>query len=202
MLRLVFVSVFLLGAVIGWLVVYFVRKYKEYNPKVLRDSMVLLLGGGCMDFLLSLIDKQAALYAFAVYLIGLFTAFFLHWIYQFIVAKITAPKFMDPRSKYELFSGCSLSDTEKDARAMIGYQFEIVNQGFLQLSKKLITEDEFIALVKKSGLTRQAFEDLTNHPMGDMFLSPALTAYIRAKDIFDVIERDVLAEKSPVSKNL
>ena len=29
MLRLVFVSVFLLGAVIGWLVVYFVRKYKE-----------------------------------------------------------------------------------------------------------------------------------------------------------------------------
>lgn len=62
MLRLVFVSVFLLGAVIGWLVVYFVRKYKEYNPKVLRDSMVLLLGGGCMDFLLSLIDKQVALY--------------------------------------------------------------------------------------------------------------------------------------------
>ena len=91
MLRLVFVSVFLLGAVIGWLVVYFVRKYKEYNPKVLRDSMVLLLGGGCMDFLLSLIDKQVALYAFAAYLIGLATAFFLHWIYQFIVAKITAP---------------------------------------------------------------------------------------------------------------
>lgn len=75
MLRLVFVSVFLLGAVIGWLVVYFVRKYKEYNPKVLRDSMVLLLGGGCMDFLLSLIDKQVALYAFAAYLIGLATAF-------------------------------------------------------------------------------------------------------------------------------
>ena len=29
---------------------------------------------------------------------------------------------MDPRSKYELFSGCSLSYTEKDARAMVGYQ--------------------------------------------------------------------------------
>ena len=195
MLRLVFASVFLLGAVIGWLVVYFVRKYKEYNPKVLRDSMLLFLGGGCMDFLLSLIDKQAALYAFAAYLIGLFTAFFLHWIYQFIVAKITAPKFMDPRSKYELFSGCSLSDTEKDARAMVGYQLEIVNQGFQQLCEKLITEDEFIVLVKKTGLTHQVFEDLTNHPMGDMFLSPALTAYIRAMNIFDVIEGDVLADK-------
>lgn len=195
MLRLVFVSVFLLGAVIGWLVVYFVRKYKEYNPKVLRDSMVLLLGGGCMDFLLSLIDRQVALYAFAAYLIGLFTAFFLHWIYQLIVVKITAPKFMDPRSKYELFSGCSLSDTEKDARSMVCYQLEIVNQGFQQLCEKLITEDEFITLVKKSGLTRQAFKDLTSHPMGDMFLSPALTAYIRAKNIFDVIESDALADK-------
>lgn len=195
MLRLVFVSVFLLGAVIGWLMVYFVRKYKKYNPKVLRDSMVLLLGGGCMDFLLSLIDKQVAIYAFVAYLIGLFTAFFLHWIYQFIVAKITAPKFMDPRSKYELFSGCSLSDTEKDARSMVCYQLEIVNQGFQQLCEKLITEDEFITLVKKSGLTRQVFEELTSHPLGDMFLSPALTAYMRAKNIFDVIDRDTLTDK-------
>lgn len=193
-LQIIFFSVFLFGAVIGWLVVYFVRKYKKYNPKVLRDTIVLFLGGGCMDLLLSLIDKQTALYAFAAYLIGIATTFFLHWIYQFIVAKITAPKFMDPRSKYELFSGCNLSDEEKDARSMVGYQLEIVNQGFLQLSKKLITEDEFIDLVKKSGLTRQIFEELTGHPMGDMFLSPALTAYMRAKNIFDVIEIDTLED--------
>ena len=190
MLRLVFVSLFLLGAVIGWLVVYFVRKYKDHNPKGLRDTIMLFLGGGCLDLLLSLIDKQVAIDAFTAYIIGFATAFFLHWIYQFIVAKITAPKFMDPRCKYELFSGCSLSDTEKDARSMVCYQLEIVNQGFQQLYEKLITEDEFITLVKKSGLTRQAFEDLTSHPMEDMFLSPALTAYMRAKNVFDVIEGD------------
>lgn len=190
MLRLVFVSLFLLGAVIGWLVVYFVRKYKAHNPKGLRDTIMLFLGGGCLDLLLSLIDKQVAIYAFTAYIIGFATAFFLHWIYQLIVAKITAPQFMDPRSKYELFSGCSLSDTEKEARSLVCYQLEIVNQGFQQLCEKLITEDEFITLVKKSGLTRQAFEELTSHPMGDMFLSPALTAYIRAKNIFDVIEGD------------
>ena len=194
MLRLVFVSVFLLGAVIGWLVVYFVRKYKDHNPKGLRETIVLFLGGGCMDLLLSLIDKQIAIYAFSAYIVGFAVAFFLHWIYQFIVAKITAPKFMDPRSKYELFSGCSLSDTEKDARSMVCYQLEIVNQGFQQLCEKLITEDEFIILAKKSGLTRQAFEELTSHPMGDMFLSPALTAYMRAKNIFDVIEIDTLED--------
>ena len=195
MLRLVFVSVFLLGAVIGWLVVYFVRKYKDHNPKGLRDTIMLFLGGGCLDLLLSLIDKQVAIDAFTAYIIGFATAFFLHWIYQLIVAKITAPKFMDPRSKYELFSGCSLSDTEKDARSLVCYQLEIVNQGFQQLCEKLLTEDEFITLVKKSGLTRQAFEELTSHPMGDMFLSPALAAYIRAKNVFDVIEGDVLTDK-------
>ena len=194
MLRLVFVSLFLLGAVIGWLVVYFVRKYKDHNPKGLRDTIMLFLGGGCLDLLLSLIDKQVAIYAFTAYIIGFATAFFLHWIYQLIVAKITAPKFMDPRSKYELFSGCSLSDTEKEARSLVCYQLEIVNQGFLQLCEKLITEDEFITLVKKSGLTRQAFEELTSHPMGDMFLSPALAAYIRAKNIFDAIEIDTLED--------
>lgn len=194
MLRLVFVSLFLLGAVIGWLVVYFVRKYKDHNPKGLRDTIMLFLGGGCLDLLLSLIDKQVAIDAFTAYIIGFATAFFLHWIYQLIVAKITAPKFMDPRSKYELFSGCSLSDTEKDARSLVCYQLEIVNQGFQQLCEKLLTEDEFITLVKKSGLTRQAFEELTSHPMGDMFLSPALAAYIRAKNIFDAIEIDTLED--------
>lgn len=194
MLQIIFISVFLFGAVIGWLVVYFVRKYKDYNSKVLRDTIVLFLGGGCMDLLLSLIDKQTALYAFAAYLIGLAIAFFLHWVYQLIVAKMTAPKFMDPRNKYDLFSGCNLSDKEKDERSMIGYQLEIANQGFLQLNKKLITEVEFIDLVKKTGLTRQAFEELTSHPMGDMFLSPALTAYMRAKNIFDVIEIDTLED--------
>ena len=195
MLRMISVSFFLFGATVGWLIVYFVRKYKEHNPKGLRETIVLFLGGGCMELFLSLIDKQVALYAFIAYIIGFATAFFLHWIYQFIVAKITAPKFMDPRSKYELFSGCSLSDTEKDARSMVCYQLEIVNQGFQQLCEKLITEDEFITLVKKSGLTRQTFEELTSHPMGDMFLSPALTAYMRAKTIFDTIEGDVQTGK-------
>ncbi len=153
MLYLIFIALFLLGAVVGWLVVYFVRKYKEHSPKALRDTIVLFLGGGCMDLLLSLIDKKIALYAFAAYLIGFGVAFFFHWIYQFIVTKMTAPQFLDPRSKYDLFSGCNLSEEEKKVRSMVGYQLEIVNKGFQQLNKKLINEKEFIALVRTSGLT-------------------------------------------------
>ena len=104
MLRIISVSLFLFGAAVGWLIVYCVRKYKDHTPKGLRETIVLFLGGGCMDLLLSLIDKQVALYAFNAYIIGFVVAFFLHWIFQFIVAKIMAPQFMDPRSKYDLFS--------------------------------------------------------------------------------------------------
>lgn len=186
MLYLIFIALFLLGAVVGWLVVYFVRKYKEHSPKALRDTIVLFLGGGCMDLLLSLIDKDTALYAFVAYLIGFGVAFFSHWLYQFIVAKMTVPQFLDSRSKYDLFSGCNLSEEERNARSMAGYQLEVVNKGFQQLCNNLIGEKEFIALIKKSGLTRQVFEELTSSPIGDMFLDPSLTAYIKAKNIFFV----------------
>lgn len=39
MLRMISVSLFLFGATVGWLIVYFVRKYKEHNPKGLRETV-------------------------------------------------------------------------------------------------------------------------------------------------------------------
>lgn len=108
MLYLVFIAMFLFGSVIGWLVVYFVRKYKEYSPKVLRDAALLFLGGVCLESLMALLDKDLCIVALMAYIIGVAIGFFIHWIYQLAIAKITVPKFMDSRSKYNLFSGCSL----------------------------------------------------------------------------------------------
>ena len=71
------VSLFLFGATVGWLIVYFVRKYKEHNPKGLRETIVLFLVGGCMELLFYLIDKQVALYAFIAYIIRMFTSVFV-----------------------------------------------------------------------------------------------------------------------------
>lgn len=102
---------------------------------------------------------------------------------------------MNPRSKYDLFSGCNLSKEEKNARSMVGYQLEIVNKGFRQLSNKLIDEKEFFTLIKKSGLSRQVFEELTSSPMGDMFLDSSLTAYLRAKNIQEKDDVEVPADK-------
>lgn len=66
MLYMVFIALFLFGSVIGWLVVYFVRKYKEYTPKVLRDTALLFLGGVCLESLLGLMYKNLCIVALII----------------------------------------------------------------------------------------------------------------------------------------
>lgn len=78
MLHLIFIAMFLFGSVIGWLVVYFVRKYKEYNPKVLKDTALLFLGGVCLDSLFAFMDKTIWITAVMSYIIGFASAFFIY----------------------------------------------------------------------------------------------------------------------------
>lgn len=185
MLHLIFIAMFLFGSVIGWIVVYFVRKYKEYNPKVLKDTALLFLGGVCLDSLFAFMDKTIWITAVMSYIIGFASAFFIHWIYQLIVAKMMAPKFLDARSKYNLFSGCNLPSEEKNRNSQVVYLLECIGKGYEQLRRGLITEDEFKGLVKNSGLTNEVFKELTGGFWGDMFISPDLAAYIQAKNLFD-----------------
>lgn len=183
MLHLVFIAFFLLGTVVGWLVVYFVRKYKDYTPRVLRDTALLFFGGACLDLFLALMDKELCLVSLMAYVIGAAIAFFVHWIYQLIIAKVTAPKFLDPRSKYALFSGCSLPESTRNKMTQNVYMLECISKGYQLLRNEYIDEEEFCKLVKDSGLTRKMLEEITDGSWGDMFLSPDLTAYIKAKGL-------------------
>lgn len=185
MLHLVFIAFFLLGSVVGWLVVYFVRKYKDYTPRVLRDTALLFFGGACLESLLAIMDKKLWLVALMAYIIGAAVAFFIHWIYQLIIAKITAPKFLDSRSKYALFSGCSLPEENRNKMTQNVYMLECINKGYQLLNKEHIDDEEFGKLVKESGLTRRMLEEITDGSWGDMFLSPDLTAYIKAKGLLE-----------------
>lgn len=185
MCYLLFIAFFLLGAVVGWLVVYFVRKYNDYTPRALRDTAMLFLGGVCLDSSLALIDSELWLVSLMAYIIGLAVAFFVHWIYQLIIAKITSPKFLDPRSKYALFSGCSLPESTRNKMTQNVYMLECISRGYQLLCNGHIEEDEFGKLVKESGLTRRMLEEITDGSWGDMFLSPDLTAYIKAKGLLE-----------------
>lgn len=183
MTHLVFIAMFLFGSIIGWLVVYFVRKYKEYTPKVLRDTVLLFLGGVCLETLLAFMDKKLWLIALMAYVMGTAAGFFIHWIYQLIIVKITAPKFMDPRSKYELFSGCNISTEEKNSCSQVAYILECIGKGYELLCCGRITEDEFKNLIKNTGLTLDTFKKLISGYVGDMYISPDLAAYIQAKNL-------------------
>lgn len=165
--------------------VYFIRKYKEYNPKVLRDTVILFLGGACLDYLVVFFDRAFCIVAISAYLIGLAAGFFIHWIYQFCVVKLTAPKFLDPISKYELFSGCNISKESKKQLSETAYKLECINKSFSQLQRGLITEEEFKKLVKGTGLTNDLIDELTNGFWGEMYLSSDIAAYIKAKGLLD-----------------
>jgi hypothetical protein len=57
-----------LGAVIGWLVVYFVTRFPSYTPKVLGSLISVILGGTVVGFLAKLGSVRETL---SYYLIGL-----------------------------------------------------------------------------------------------------------------------------------
>lgn len=185
MLYLVFTAFFLFGIVIGWLVVYFVRKYKVYNPKIVRTTSFLFLGGVCLEFPLALLDRYLCIISILSYIIGLSIGFFIHWIYQWFVVKLTVPQFMDPISKYELFSECNISEDSKEELSKTAYQLECINKGFEHLRQGLITEDEFKKLINDSDLTCDLIEELTDSCWGKLYLSPDIAAYIKAKGLFN-----------------
>ena len=185
MSTLVSTAFILFGTVIGWLVVYFVRKYKEYNPKVLRNTSFMFLGGVCIEFPLALLDGNLCIIAILAYIIGVSIGFFIHWIYQWLVVKFTAPRFMDPISRYELFSGCNIQEESKKELSKTAYQLERISKGFEQLRKGLITESEFKKLIADAGLTYDMIDELTDSIWGKFYFSPDIAAYIKAKGLLD-----------------
>ena len=92
---------------------------------------------------------------------------------------------MSPRSRYNLFAGCNLSEEYKD-RTLFEYKLECINSGFEQLRKGLQTEEEFRNLIEHSEIPPKFFKELMNGVWGDLFLKPELTAYLKAKNLIDL----------------
>jgi hypothetical protein len=82
-----------LGLTIGWLVRFFIDKYKEYNAKILNSTVSVFFGGCIVAFLKYLANKETNLLVPAsFYLIGLpvgmivLYPLILHWDLQFFTA--------------------------------------------------------------------------------------------------------------------
>lgn len=100
------------GAMIGWLAVYFIRKYKKYDGKILWKTAGVFLGGVGLDSIGFILGSKYGVYCIMYYLLGCSIGFFVHWIYQFtisIVSREGRKSLMD----YSLLSSCNLSEEEE-----------------------------------------------------------------------------------------
>lgn len=100
------------GAMIGWLAVYFIRKYKKYDSKILWKTAGVFLGGVGLDSIGFILGSKYGVYCIMYYLLGCSVGFFVHWIYQFVISFISR-KGRVSQKDYSLLSSCNLSEEEE-----------------------------------------------------------------------------------------
>lgn len=100
------------GAMIGWLSVYFIRKYKEYDAKILWKTAGVFLAGVGLDSLGFIISSESGVICILYYMIGCSIGFFAHWLYQFIISFISRKGRISLKD-YFLLSSCNLSEEEE-----------------------------------------------------------------------------------------
>lgn len=94
---------------------------------------------------------------------------FVHWIRQLIIAKITASKFLCPRSKYALFSDVAFLKVQETKKTLNVYMLECISKGYQLLRNGHMDEEDFGKLVKESGMIRRMLEEITDSSWGIYF---------------------------------
>lgn len=102
----------LFGVMIGWLSVYFIRKYKTHDANILwKTAGVFLIGVG-IDSLSFILGSEIGAMCILYYMLGCAVGFFVHWIYQFFVSFISRKNGLSIKD-YLLLSSCNLSEEEE-----------------------------------------------------------------------------------------
>lgn len=102
----------LFGVMIGWLSVYFIRKYKTHDANILwKTAGVFLIGVG-IDSLSFILGSEIGAMCILYYMLGCAVGFFVHWIYQFFVSFISRKNDLSIKD-YLLLSSCNLSEEEE-----------------------------------------------------------------------------------------
>lgn len=97
---------------IGWLSVYFIRKYKNHDTAVLWKTAGVFLGGVGLDSIGFVLGTEYGVYCILYYLLGCSIGFFAHWLYQFIIS-IVSGEGRKSLIDYSLLSSCNLTEEEE-----------------------------------------------------------------------------------------
>lgn len=126
-------SPILFGVMIGWLSVYFIRKYKTHDANILWKTAGVFLTGAGIDSLSFILGAKIGTLCILYYMLGCAVGFFVHWIYQFVISIISRKSGVSIKD-YLLLSSCNLSEEEE-----IKLMEEMANVNKTKQSKTLNT---------------------------------------------------------------
>lgn len=76
----------LIGAVAGWIIFYFIRRYKKFTPSMLVATLAALAGGDGISSLTVMGERFGNQSFHLWYFIGVGISFFLYAIYVLLIA--------------------------------------------------------------------------------------------------------------------
>ena len=171
------------GLVIGWMVFYFIRQYKEYNVANLKGTASIFIGGAGFCSLPFLADVAIGSTSIMCYLFGCGLGCILHLVYQFIISICFQSKFNRTFDRYIIMSSCSIPIKEREYIKYNGINATRLEVCFSLLQKWKINEIEFVDFVKKCPITKSDFDYMCKVDGECFFLSDGVIAYIDAKGI-------------------
>lgn len=80
------IAPFLIGAVVGWLIFYFVRRYNKFTPAMLVATIAAIIGGDGISSLATMGERFGNRDFHLWYFMGIGISFFLYALYILLVA--------------------------------------------------------------------------------------------------------------------
>lgn len=79
------IAPFLIGAVVGWLIFYFVRRYNKFTPAMLVATIAAILGGDGISSLATMGERFGNRDFHLWYILGVAAGFFIYGLWLLLV---------------------------------------------------------------------------------------------------------------------
>lgn len=95
----------LIGAVVGWIVFYFIRRYRKFTPAMLVATLAALVGGDGISSLATMGERFGNRDFHLWYFIGVGLSFFLYALYILLIAIFYNKGKIKDKERLEKFLG-------------------------------------------------------------------------------------------------
>lgn len=170
------------GLAVGWLIVYFIRQYKEFNEKNLKITTGVFIAGTGFCSLSFFAGGHEGIVCILWYLLGTGIGFFAHWIFQIIVSFCFRKRLFNHREQYHMLTSCKLSKEEEDSNYKLARKADKLNKCYANWNKERISDDEFVNYLQSSGISIAEYDKMKDEDAVFMLLDDGIITTIQAKN--------------------